>query len=429
MLSKQYDIRSDRHNVIVFSVPCIHYTTVSEKRGFRNPIHPRAYARWILKGKIKNKRIKYIDIVKAFGIIAVVAGHSFFPFPIPQFFSFFELPLFIFVSGYLYKDIYSFYPKLLFRKRIKSLYFPYIKYGLIFLFFHNIFFALNIYSNETTWYLFENSNHLYNIKEFIVNAIKIITFGETEPLVAPFWFIISLFITTLIFTIISYSLEKINISKEKKEAARIIIIIFVFIIALVLVFKKIDLPRRINSALLYLPYFYFGYLYNKFEEKIKLKTSAIFLFIPILFMGSIWTALLASGLLHINNAIFAAFYIFFAIMGIYVILVIAKILEKKFDTKIIEYIGKNTLTILALHYLSFKLVNLLIIILYSYPPEKLGEIPVITERTDWAPIYFLTGIFIPLLIIFILNGFKILLREKVKNILSSSRNSENDLLA
>lgn len=45
------------------------------------------------------------------------------------------------------------------------------------------------------------------------------------------------------------------------------------------------------------------------------------------------------------------------------------------------FIGKNTLTILTLHFLIIKLVSLVIIGIYDLPIKRLAEFPVITEHS------------------------------------------------
>ena len=59
--------------------------------------------------------------------------------------------------------------------------------------------------------------------------------------------------------------------------------------------------------------------------------------------------------------------------------------------KALDFIGKNTLTILTWHFLAFKLVSLLIIDIYDLPIERLAEFPVITEysKQGWWIAYFI----------------------------------------
>jgi fucose 4-O-acetylase-like acetyltransferase len=59
-----------------------------------------------------------MNIAKAIGIMAVVIGHS--NSPIDNFIYLWHMPLFFFISGYFYKDNYTFNIKLLIKKRRSS---------------------------------------------------------------------------------------------------------------------------------------------------------------------------------------------------------------------------------------------------------------------------------------------------------------------
>lgn len=62
--------------------------------------------------------------------------------------------------------------------------------------------------------------------------------------------------------------------------------------------------------------------------------------------------------------------------------------------KALDFIGKNTLTILTWHFLAFKLISLVIIGIYDLPIERLAEFPVITEysKQGWWIAYFFVAI-------------------------------------
>ena len=67
--------------------------------------------------------------------------------------------------------------------------------------------------------------------------------------------------------------------------------------------------------------------------------------------------------------------------------------------KVMVFVGNHTLEILTWHFLSFKLVSLLIIWLYSLPTSRLAEFPVIEEYSydGWWIAYMVIGMFVPLL--------------------------------
>ncbi len=86
----------------------------------------------------------YITIAKALAMIYVVVWHSRGFYDVGIFVMFFAVPLFFFTSGLFYKipqDDESLRRYLL--KRVKGLYFPYLKWGLFFLIFHNVPFYLH----------------------------------------------------------------------------------------------------------------------------------------------------------------------------------------------------------------------------------------------------------------------------------------------
>lgn len=62
----------------------------------------------------------------------------------------------------------------------------------------------------------------------------------------------------------------------------------------------------------------------------------------------------------------------------------------------LEFIGQNTLTILTWHFLSFKVVSLIIIKIYDLPIERLSEFPVISEYATkgWWVAYFIMAMLV-----------------------------------
>ena len=67
--------------------------------------------------------------------------------------------------------------------------------------------------------------------------------------------------------------------------------------------------------------------------------------------------------------------------------------------RILTYIGDNTLTILTWHFISFKIVSLVLVFLFSLSFSKLEDFPVIKEYSfqGWWIIYATVGVIVPLL--------------------------------
>lgn len=327
------------------------------------------------------KRIDYIDVARGLGIILVVIGHSGTPFR--NLIYLFHMPLFYFLSGYFYKKEYSAHPLLFLKKRLKRLYIPFIKYGLIFLCLHNLFINIHLYKVELKY---------YNLITFFKSFINILTFQNTEQLLGSFWFFSSLFITEALFVFISFFTMK-NITK-RKELIRFLVVALCSCFGYLLSIYNIHLIRNIDISFSVLILFYLGYLYNQHKDKVK---NNIYLFIFFLINLVILNYL---GRIELSQNYYEnPFYLIVcSLSGIYVILCISKFLcTHKFNITFIKYLGKNTIPIMALHFLVFKLVNLIQIIIYKYPLESLASFPTIPPYGWWWILYSILGIFVPCL--------------------------------
>ena len=85
------------------------------------------------------------------------------------------------------------------------------------------------------------------------------------------------------------------------------------------------------------------------------------------------------------------------------------LLRIKVIVKTLSYIGNRTLDILTWHFLSFKVVSLLIILVYGLSIHRLGEFPVILEysRNGWWLLYTIMGVVTPLLIVELFSRIRI----------------------
>lgn len=347
-----------------------------------------------------------MDIVKTFAIIAVVVGHS--GSPIRNIIYLFHMPLFFFISGYFYKDYYSKAPIILLKKRLKTLYIPFVEYELLFLIFHNLFFKLYIYSDKLIYK--NNVIHLYTTQEFIINAAKILAFCNIEQLTGAFWFIFVLFVVNLLFGVISYFTTK--YIKENPENFRFFVIFLAFLIGnLATHYYSTDshhFPISFYSHHFLLDYyvvnlyvslvalliFYIGYIYRKYDDKIDI--NLYFVVTAVLFL--VLSSLYGSIEMTANYYLSPSFLILNSLAGIYVNICFAKmVISKNRDHKILEYIGKNTFTIMALHFLSFKLINFIQVKLYNLPIYMVAKYPIINGDNGWWILYSLCGVFLPII--------------------------------
>ncbi|MBW9154280.1 acyltransferase family protein [Clostridium estertheticum] len=347
------------------------------------------------------KKTNYMTMAKAIGIILVVVGHSGAPKALVQFIYLFHMPLFFFISGYFYNDKYSVDPVTLIKKRLNSLYKPFLIYEVIFLLLHNLFFKFNLYS--TTVMYGNKFIQAYSGGQFIKEFIKIVLFAGREPIVGVFWFFTSLFFVNVIFCCFSYLIEK--MFSKNKEYTRAFCIIAIFIMANLATKYGFNISRFNNSLSMVLVY-YLGYLFKRHEKDFEM-CNIYFVGISLLLLST--SCIYGSVDVGLNSYLSPDFLIINSILGIYLILSLSKYIVKKdvLQSKLLYYIGNNTIVIMALQFLSFKLVILLQIKINSLPIESLAKFPVLNGANGWWILYTIVGVFVPIGIKYIfdsLNG-------------------------
>lgn len=112
-------------------------------------------------------------------------------------------------------------------------------------------------------------------------------------------------------------------------------------------------------------------------------------------------------------------------VGIYLNIFIAKYIDNLnkdcIFTRILSYIGKNTIIILSLHLLVFKLVMLLQIKVYNLSIDRLTDFPFIQMDGLWWILYTIIGIFVPLAINIWINKCKLFFLKILINNKKDSR--------
>lgn len=93
-----------------------------------------------------------IDIGKGIAIILMCVGHSYVCTFLDTFIYLFHMAFFFLMSGYFFRKKNLAAPRTFLWKRIKGLYFPFVKWGFIFVALHNVFTTLGINTREAGFY-------------------------------------------------------------------------------------------------------------------------------------------------------------------------------------------------------------------------------------------------------------------------------------
>lgn len=143
--------------------------------------------------------------MKGTAIIGVVAGHAGVSQWTEAFVNQWHLATFFFVSGMCFKEKHLNTPFLYVKRRVTSLYVPFVEFGIAFLLLHNIFYFLNFTGNE------------YSIGDMIKELFNLtIRLTSSEQLMGAMWFCPALLITTLIYFFALKSNTKLLIISKKQ---------------------------------------------------------------------------------------------------------------------------------------------------------------------------------------------------------------------
>lgn len=160
-------------------------------------------------------KIQEIQYAKALAITLMVLCHSGLPTEqVVKFVYMFHMPLFYFVSGYCMKGEYLQQPALFVRRRFKGIYWPYLKWSLVFLAFHNAMVACHLLGEAGG--AGESFVQPYGAADFVKRiAVTALTMKGHEQLLGGFWFLRTLLIGSLIAFAVLWAVNKLLRGRTK----------------------------------------------------------------------------------------------------------------------------------------------------------------------------------------------------------------------
>lgn len=304
-----------------------------------------------------------INILKAFAILLVVSGHLEFSmlgmFPPYSF----QLALFFFISGMLFKEKYLDDTLTFVKRRVKSLLVPY--------FLYEIFYVI------VTWLIFHFTGKWWG-EQLTIKNLLLTPFlnGHQMDLSCPLWFVPQLFITMITFLFLMKGLFKITNNKFVHLA-----IFSLFGFLSIPVIKNIEMTainllifRTVFSMFfVYLGYFYTHFIkdnYNIFTPK---WFGAVFVLQSILWMfNRDYDPSHGIGLSYVlvwarfDDQLFVP--LITSLTGIWASLFVVKILYPYVkDIKFIQDMGRVTYHIMANHLLVMYMMTAIFLYIHGIP--------------------------------------------------------------
>lgn len=352
---------------------------------------------------MEEKRNLTIDLIKGIGIFMMVYRHARGPFSV--YVVLFHMAIFFIASGFLFnprklsnhQDL-----KCFIIRKIKSLWFPYFSFTVAYILLNNIFLKLNIYTNNSKFLLIKNGEYLelgrvYSVKLMFKEIIKAMFFQSNTQIGGALWFFGTLFFTINLYAIIYFFVNKLT--------KKCLLVQFFFSIAFLLIGYACSLNNlslwgfgRVFSV------YYLIFLGNVIKEynimeKINNNKRYVLsiVFCVILFLiGENVGSISIVGNSYFNPIYFIAM----SITGwIYVWCISQILLEIDLPIHtVLKLISRHSVAIIAMHFLCFKIINLIEVICFNYEYYRIAQFPVLVSDGGWWILYTTVGIIIPLVI-------------------------------
>ena len=343
-----------------------------------------------------------LSICKAIAIILMCAGHAEGPSLLMTFIYLFHMPVFFIAAGYFFDKKYLQDPWTFCKKRFKGLYVPFLKWSLLFLVLHNLFFKIGLL-NEQFGNWEGGVTHPYSWHQFLQRLVHIIfsMAGYDEFLAGAFWFFRALLVSSIVFLILYLLLY--NRHKWLNHDT-----VPVVIGALALGFAWFKVANHLTIATIVqggirecwgVLFFSMGVLYRRHEQRIREHWALTLVYLGFLVGGA---ALGWQGMaLKVELRTVATLPVTGAV-GFLMLHHISSWLDRHegIVKRFLVYCGNNTLYIFVFHIISFKIVSALKIWYYGLDWGQIGCHMVIHENstTDlfWI-LYTIVGTAVPLL--------------------------------
>ena len=349
-----------------------------------------------------------ISIAKGIAIILMVVAHAEAPGWLCKFIFEFHMPLFFITAGYFFSLKYLNDEATFVKKRIKGLYWPFVKWAVFFLIIHNWMFDIGIL-NETYGNDAGGVTHPYNWHQIQQNLWNIVTAmgGYDQFLCGAFWFFRGLFVASILYLIIYKVLLHVLPKRVEHTTPYLVCLLLLLLCG----WKTYEGLRIINLVqggyrdMMGCFFFGCGFIFRQHAANYQSLTSRLWVSLPLtlVFAVIVW---LFSAYLTANMNWRSTYTQFLslpvpALLGFLMTLNISRWIDSGDTTlkRFLVYTGDHTLNIFIFHIVAYKTVSLLKIWYYDLDPRQIGCHMVIHDysQQDWFwVLYTIAGVCLPL---------------------------------
>ncbi len=354
------------------------------------------------------KRNTTISIAKGIAIILMVIAHAEAPGALCRFIFEFHMPLFFITAGFFFSTKYLNDEATFIKKRVKGLYWPFVKWSIFFLIIHNWMFDIGVlnevYGNEAGGVTHPYTSH--QIQQHLWNIVTAMG-GYDQFLCGAFWFFRGLFVASVLYLII-YKVLDASIPKKVQKTIPYIICIIMLLLCGWKTYEGLRIVTLVQGGyrdLMGCFFFGCGFIFKQYvEDYRKLINNHITSLVTTILFGII--VYLFSKYLTANMNWRSTYVQFLslpipALLGFLMTFNISEWIDKHEGKlkKFLCYTGDHTLYIFIFHIVAYKTVSLIKIWYYGLDIRQIGCHMVIHDYSQqdlfWIP-YTIAGVGIPL---------------------------------
>lgn len=311
-----------------------------------------------------NTRQDWVDIAKAFAIIAVVLGHINYQYPkialLPlssMIAWLWHVPVFFMIGGFFLKDERLVKPVSFVKGKIKSLYLLILYLYVPFTLLHNVLLDIGFYDTAIEY----GGKHVdyWTTGQFLRRLAEVIFLAGREPILGAMWFVYVLFMALCYLSFVSAIVNKITPPSRRQdwfEKARCLTLLTVAVAASFLTNVFDFTIPRFNNVFTAGWLIYVG---MQVVQRFKLKFDSWFLGGVSLVVFYSFAVL--RGSVHLNHNEFDDIISLTAstLSALYVVCFLSKKC-KRWLTKVLVAVGRDSFYIMGLHFLCFKFGTILL---------------------------------------------------------------------
>lgn len=369
------------------------------------------------------KRDVIIDLIRGIGIVLMVTCHA--GGPAKNFIYLFHMSIFFIASGYCYKvkdnqkiiDVLKHI-----GKKIIRLWLPYAGWSILFTLLHNFFLKINVYTSDPTIYQYVQGPFIVtmgklNFAMMKYTIIRACLLHAGTQLTGAFWFLATLFEIEVTYFVIDYIIRKIFRNKILPVILIQGIISALFLCVGYMCARKNIYAYQLDFALSYYCLFYLGYViktYAVFSREQKRSTRAI---IGIVALGVLVVGYLIGIRINLGSRVYVnpGVLLVMSAAGWTMLYEFAWFIKDFAANKVLVIIAQHSLAIVAFHFLSFKIVSLIGVLIKHQPKCLIAAFPVLYKGGLWWVAYLVVGITIPVLLGMGYNRVKKAIIKKVRH--------------